>query len=65
MITWQEVKRKALRIIICLPSGNWLNPSKFFGHGVSTFKKDIMQWLPESVCPSFNTNRWEENKNPQ
>lgn len=43
-------------------SGNWLNPTTVFGHGINTFQRDIMQWLPESVIPSFNNNRWEENK---
>lgn len=43
-------------------SGNWLNPTNFFGHGISTFQTDIMQYLPESSIPSFNDNRWEENK---
>ena len=46
-------------------SGNWLNPKNFFGHGVGTFKTDIMQWLPESSIPSFDNSRWEENKTPK
>lgn len=43
-------------------SGNWMNPINAFGHGVSTFRRDIMQWLPESKMKSFNNDRWEESK---
>lgn len=46
-------------------SGNWLNPTTVFGHGINTYQRDIMQWLPESSIPSINNNRWEENKNPR
>ena len=42
-------------------SGNVLNFSTAFGHGIKTFLTDIMKWLPESQIPSFNMNQWEQN----
>ena len=53
-------KEKGIKNFHESSSGNWINPSNCFGHGISTFKKDIMQWLPESKTHSFSNTIWEE-----
>lgn len=53
-------KEKGIRNFHLSTSGNWANPLSSFGHGITTFKRDIMQWLPESIKPSFKRIIWEE-----
>lgn len=43
-------------------SKNWLNIGTTFGHSISTFRRDIFKWLPESKSNSFNYEIYEENK---